>query len=465
LTAPAIARAADTRTISLYNIHTEKTLTITFKRDGHFIPEALKQINWHLRDWRRDVATEMDPGLIDLVWEIHREVGSRMPIRVISGYRSPTTNEMLRKTRGGQAKRSQHLLGKAMDVQFPDVPIRTLRYSALIRQQGGVGYYPTSATPFVHIDTGRVRHWPRMGRQELALLFPSGRTLHRPASGGPITPDDAMEARRSNPALARQVVAFHKARRNGTLPAAASTAVASAEPSLIARPRLAGRPTPPQPARQLAQTASLGAGGWSYSFKRSPQPAVAAPAPQPTSAPRALALRPAPPPIVADDHSRLALLASLMPGPGTSLRNVGLPRVSALEAPPSSTLGAAATASAATWAVAPAFDEEHPEELFYRPFPIAPFITVSASADDPALQRLVHPAIDETLEYLSADATSSDRPLHFRPGPSTASLLWAQAFSGGDVSRPSADAPSLAAAAEDRHPVLGRHLVQLAGNR
>ena len=91
---------------------------------------------------------------------------------------------MLRKTKGGQARKSQHILGNAVDVHFPDVPVKRLRNAGLIRQYGGVGYYPTSAIPFVHLDIARVRHWPRLPRQELALLFPSGETKHVPRTAG-----------------------------------------------------------------------------------------------------------------------------------------------------------------------------------------------------------------------------------------------------------------------------------------
>ena len=140
----------------------------------------------------------MDPDLIDLVWEIHNELGSAEPIHIISGYRSRGTNDMLRKTVGGQASQSRHILGKAMDVHFPDVPVKKLRYSALIRERGGVGYYPTSAIPFVHVDTDRVRAWPRLPRMELALLFPNGHTQHVPDDGGPITPEDVRRARAAN---------------------------------------------------------------------------------------------------------------------------------------------------------------------------------------------------------------------------------------------------------------------------
>ena len=183
-----------TRTLTFYNIHTKETKTITFKRDGEFDSEGMKQINHIMRDWRRDVSTKMDPELIDTIWEIYQEVGSEKPIHLISGYRSKKTNERLRRRRGGQARKSQHILGKAADIHFPDVDVKRLRNSALVREIGGVGYYPKSGIPFVHVDTGRVRHWPRLPRQELALLFPEGKSKHVPRDGRPITPRDSRIA-------------------------------------------------------------------------------------------------------------------------------------------------------------------------------------------------------------------------------------------------------------------------------
>jgi len=182
--------AVEERALSLYNIHNEERLEIIYKRDGQYIPDAMTMINHFMRDWRRDEPTKMDPALVDLMWELHTELGSRKPIHLISGYRSKKTNNMLRRTRGGQGRKSQHLLGKAADLHFPDVSVKQLRNSALVREIGGVGYYPTSAIQFVHVDTGRVRHWPRLPRQELALLFPSGKSKHRPKGGKPITKRD-----------------------------------------------------------------------------------------------------------------------------------------------------------------------------------------------------------------------------------------------------------------------------------
>lgn len=186
--------AGDSRTLSFYNIHTKETVTINFMREGKLLPEGMKQINHIMRDWRRDEPTNMDPELINTIWEIYQELGSREPIHLVSGYRSKKTNETLRRRGGGQARKSQHILGKAADIHFPDIPVKKLRNSALVREVGGVGYYPKSGLPFVHVDTGRVRHWPRIRRQELAALFPGGKSEHMPSDGRPITKRDSRIA-------------------------------------------------------------------------------------------------------------------------------------------------------------------------------------------------------------------------------------------------------------------------------
>jgi uncharacterized protein YcbK (DUF882 family) len=185
---------ADERRLQIYSVNTKERIDVIYKRDGEYVPEALEKIDWIMRDWRRDEQTKMSRDLIDLLWEVHRQVGSREPIKLISGYRSLKTNNMLRRTKGGQARKSQHTLGKAVDVQFPDVAVKRLRNAGLIRQHGGVGYYPTSSIPFVHLDVGRVRHWPRLPRQELALLFPSGKSKHIPADGKRLTQKDVRIA-------------------------------------------------------------------------------------------------------------------------------------------------------------------------------------------------------------------------------------------------------------------------------
>ena len=111
-TLTATANATRDRTISLYNIHSKETLTIQYMKGGKRLPDAMQKINWILRDWRKDEPTQMDPDLIDLLWEIHAELGSKEPIHIISGFRSRDTNNMLRKTVGGQASESRHILGK-----------------------------------------------------------------------------------------------------------------------------------------------------------------------------------------------------------------------------------------------------------------------------------------------------------------------------------------------------------------
>jgi len=179
-----------TRTLSLYEIHTKEHLTVTYMRDGKYDEEALKKLNHFMRDWRAEESTEMDRELVDLIWTLHEQLGSKKEIHLISGYRSAGTNAKLRKSGGGQAKKSQHIQGKAADIHFPDVPVKKLRNSALVHEVGGVGYYPNSGIPFVHVDTGHVRMWPRIPRLELAALFPSGKTDYLPSGGGPITKKD-----------------------------------------------------------------------------------------------------------------------------------------------------------------------------------------------------------------------------------------------------------------------------------
>lgn len=392
------ANSTRDRTISFYGVNTKETLTIQYMKNGKHIPEAMKQINWALRDWRKDEATEMDPDLIDLIWEIHTELGSAEPIHIISGYRSRGTNDMLRRTVGGQASQSRHILGKAIDVQFPDVPVKKLRYSALIRERGGVGYYPTSATPFVHIDTDRVRAWPRLPRAELALLFPSGHTQHQPTDGGPITPDDVRRARAADTELATQIAAFHQQRAHPKPPLQVAS-LAPSLPQLLSLPKLVARPAPPpvtgtRPSDgERARLAALAA--------EPPPRLVAEPTPVAHSRPT--------------EDARWGEMRVAAADPVTNRETDRL------------TWGASLNRET-TFVPAPAFDEEHPEELSYRPFPIAPFLTATASADDPALARMVHPDLNRTLDML--DQGGSVPPMRLRPGAQTAQILWAQEFKG-----------------------------------
>jgi uncharacterized protein YcbK (DUF882 family) len=176
----------DTRTISMHHLHTGEDITITYKRDGRYDEAALEKLNWFLRDWRRNEETKMDPHLIDLVWEVQREASTQEAIQVVCGYRSPKTNAMLRRSSSGVARFSQHMLGHAMDFYIPGIPLEHLREIGLRLQRGGVGFYPESGSPFVHMDTGEVRMWPRMTHEELARVFPDGRTVLIPTDGKPL---------------------------------------------------------------------------------------------------------------------------------------------------------------------------------------------------------------------------------------------------------------------------------------
>lgn len=176
----------DTRTIQLYHVHTKESISATYLVNGSYDQSVLDKLNWFLRDWRRDEPTKMDPRLFDTIWEVYRESGSRQPIEVMSAYRSPETNAMLRRRSRGVAEHSQHILGKAMDQHYFDVPMSRIREIAMRLQRGGVGFYPTAGTPFVHMDVGGVRHWPRMSYDQLARLFPDGKTVHIPSNGQPL---------------------------------------------------------------------------------------------------------------------------------------------------------------------------------------------------------------------------------------------------------------------------------------
>ncbi len=194
---PAQAREGN-RTLKLYFGHTKERGEFTFKRNGRYDKSELARINRFLRDWRRNEPANMDPKLLDLVWAIYKESGSKDYIHVVSAYRSPTTNKMLRSRSRGVAEKSQHMLGKAMDWYVKDVPLSKLRAVAMKMQGGGVGFYPTSGSPFIHTDTGSVRAWPRMSRAQLVALFPKGQTLHLPADGKPLPGYEQAIARRKS---------------------------------------------------------------------------------------------------------------------------------------------------------------------------------------------------------------------------------------------------------------------------
>ena len=181
------ARAnGDTRSLNMFHNHTGERITITYKIDGRYDPDALEKLNWFLRDWRKNKSIAMDPELLDLVWEVYRDLGASAPIHIICGYRDEMTNEMLRgrSFASGVAEHSQHTHGRAMDISIPGVSTERLREMGFLKQRGGVGYYRSSG--FVHLDVANVRAWPRMTTQQLASLFPDGETLHLPSDGPPL---------------------------------------------------------------------------------------------------------------------------------------------------------------------------------------------------------------------------------------------------------------------------------------
>lgn len=480
-----VARNDPDRTLSFYNIHTKERLTVTYMHDGKRDPAALKKINWMLRDWRRDEATTMDPELIDLIWEVHTELGSREPIHIISGYRAPATNEKLRSGGGGQAKNSRHIQGQAADIHFPDVPLKQLRYSGLVRERGGVGYYPTSGVPFVHLDTGRVRHWPRMPRYELALLFPKGNSKHVPSDGKPLTSSDYTVARSRYQELAQQVAAFFTLRNSPKQPTMVALAeppeaapapvprrapapaakapppaprvtqerqVASLEPpppaapKLVAQPRQAARPAEPPKAvsssdrKQLASLFSLAA--WA------PAPALIAP-PTPASREKLAAESLTGGAAPAPDLPKTARQQTPPEGPRMAAID---PNAAAVENPPRSISDIERSGWSTGWASAPEFDEEHPDEMSYRPFPVAPLLTETPSPDDPVLAKMEHPDVAQTLEMLGDD--DKDRlPLELRAGPQVVALMWAQQFQGDAV-----DLSSLQRRSEDSTALASRRV-------
>src|SRR4051794_11042386 len=183
-TLQTVVANGDTRSITLQHTHRDDSITVTFKRDGRYDQDGLNKLNYFLRDWRNDDQIAMAPQLFDILWEVYREVDAKTPIRIVSSYRSPATNAMLRRRSRGVAQFSQHMLGKAIDFNIEGVAIEDLRAAGLRLQRGGVGFYPGS---FVHVDVGSVRHWPRMTHDQLARVFPNGRTVHVPSDGQPLS--------------------------------------------------------------------------------------------------------------------------------------------------------------------------------------------------------------------------------------------------------------------------------------
>ena len=157
---PAHPGAADPRaprTLSFFHLHTHESITVTYKRNGAYVPSELARLNHFLRDDRTGTEVNMDPQLFDILWLVRRRLGSTSPYQVVSAYRSPSTNAWLASYSSGVASDSRHMRGQAMDVMLPGRTPAQVRAAGLELGMGGVGYYPR--TGFVHLDTGPVRRW------------------------------------------------------------------------------------------------------------------------------------------------------------------------------------------------------------------------------------------------------------------------------------------------------------------
>jgi uncharacterized protein YcbK (DUF882 family) len=151
-------RAPQVRELKFRHLHTGERLSAVYWEKGHYLLDALKEIDYLLRDFRTNAVAPIDRGLLDLLAELRQRLGTQAPFEVISGYRSPETNAMLIALRHEVSPRSLHMSGRAIDVRLAGRSVCALRQVALKMGKGGVGYYATKPE-FVHVDVGRVRWW------------------------------------------------------------------------------------------------------------------------------------------------------------------------------------------------------------------------------------------------------------------------------------------------------------------
>jgi uncharacterized protein YcbK (DUF882 family) len=152
-----LAGPREERLLSFVHTHTHERLTVPYFADGDYLPEGLSTLASFLRDFRTGDEHAIDPALYDILNDLRLATGTKRPFQVISAYRSPRTNSLLREHSRGVASGSLHLQGRAIDVRLADVSSAVLRDAAVELQRGGVGYY--RGPDFVHVDTGRVRRW------------------------------------------------------------------------------------------------------------------------------------------------------------------------------------------------------------------------------------------------------------------------------------------------------------------
>ncbi|MCU7915860.1 MAG: DUF882 domain-containing protein [Candidatus Thiodiazotropha sp. (ex Gloverina cf. vestifex)] len=160
VTSPVLAAIAPVaeRTLAFRHTHTAEKQMVTYWRDGEYLADSLKSIDHLMRDHRSGECVQMDRALLDMLYALQCSVGEETgEFEIISAYRSPVTNQMLRGKSGGVAKRSLHMQGKAIDIRLCGCDLKTLRNTAISLKAGGVGYYPKS--DFIHVDTGKVRYW------------------------------------------------------------------------------------------------------------------------------------------------------------------------------------------------------------------------------------------------------------------------------------------------------------------
>ncbi|AWU95069.1 hypothetical protein DM194_02860 [Azospirillum ramasamyi] len=156
--AEAAALRAPPRVLSLVNLHTGERVSAEYWAKGRYVRDAVRAINHLLRDHRNNAVHPIDPKLLDLVHNLSRKIGRKGAIEIVSGYRSPESNAMLREAdQRGVAQNSYHTRGMAIDLRVPKMSTRQLQRAALSLRGGGVGYYPDSN--FVHVDVGPLRHW------------------------------------------------------------------------------------------------------------------------------------------------------------------------------------------------------------------------------------------------------------------------------------------------------------------
>ncbi|MGC2202929.1 MAG: DUF882 domain-containing protein [Stellaceae bacterium] len=153
--APALSYAP--RSVSLYNTHTGEWLRTVYWADGHYIREAVRDINWILRDHHTDEMRPIDAGVLDVLGMMRERLDTSDPFLVVSGYRSPITNTRMYFHGEGVAKHSYHVKGMAIDLRSETRSLPQLRAAAMSLECGGVGYYPRAN--FVHVDCGPIRHW------------------------------------------------------------------------------------------------------------------------------------------------------------------------------------------------------------------------------------------------------------------------------------------------------------------